>query len=177
MLSQITRPSTSAARRHKVVVAVYRLRPNGNAAQGRVAIAVRRAAGGGRRGHLPDVDRSALVAPVAKQLGSSSAAVSVAGARVCKREQSEGICVHGAPTGTEAMAARKKVAKKKTARRKAAKRELIDTGGNKLDVHRNKRGTSFKEVKDVGRSLAQDRRRKAKSVAKRGQGDRGDRRK
>jgi hypothetical protein len=75
------------------------------------------------------------------------------------------------------MAARKKVAKKKTARRKAAKRELIDTGGNKLDVHRNKRGTSFKEVKDVGRSLAQDRRRKAKSVAKRGQGDRGDRRK
>ena len=75
------------------------------------------------------------------------------------------------------MAARKKVAKKKTARRKAAKRELIDTGSNKLYVRRNKRGTSFKEVEDVGRSLAQDRRRKAKSVAKRGQGDRGDRRK
>ena len=72
------------------------------------------------------------------------------------------------------MAARKKVAKKKTARRKAAKRELIDTGSNKLYVRRNKRGTSFKEVEDVGRSLAQDRRRKAKSVAKRGQGDRGD---
>jgi hypothetical protein len=75
------------------------------------------------------------------------------------------------------MAARKKVAKKKTARRKAAKRELIDTGSNKLYVRRNKRGTSFKEVEDVGRSLTQDRRRKAKSVAKRGQGDRGDRRK
>jgi hypothetical protein len=74
------------------------------------------------------------------------------------------------------MAARKKVAKKKTARRKSAKRELIDTGTNKLYVRRNKRGTSFKEVEDVGRSLAQDRRRKAKSVAKRGQGDRGDRR-
>jgi hypothetical protein len=74
------------------------------------------------------------------------------------------------------MAARKKVAKKITARRKAAKRELIDTGTNKLFVRRNKRGTSFKEVEDVGRSLAQDRRRKAKSVAKRGQGDRGDRR-
>jgi hypothetical protein len=74
------------------------------------------------------------------------------------------------------MAARKKVAKKKTARRKAAKRELIDTGTNKLFVRRNKRGTSFKEVEDVGRSLTQDRRRKAKSVAKRGQGDRGDRR-
>ena len=74
------------------------------------------------------------------------------------------------------MAAGKKVAKKKTARRKAAKRELIDTGTNKLYVRRNKRGTSFKEVEDVGRSLTQDRRRKAKTVAKRGHGDRGDRR-
>ena len=73
------------------------------------------------------------------------------------------------------MAARKKVAKKKAARRKAAKRELIDTGRNKLYVRRNERGTSFKEVEDVGRSLTQDRRRKAKTIAKRGQGDRGDR--
>jgi len=72
-------------------------------------------------------------------------------------------------------AARRKVAKKKKARRKAAKRELIDTGTNKLYVRRNPRGTSFKEVEDVGRSLAQDRRRKAKTIAKRGQGDRGDR--
>lgn len=74
------------------------------------------------------------------------------------------------------MAARRKVARKKTARRKAVKRELIDTGRNKLCVRRNRRGTSFKEVEDVGRSLAQDRRRKAKTVAKRGQGDKGDRR-
>ena len=76
------------------------------------------------------------------------------------------------------MAAKKKAAaKKKTAaRRAAAKRELINTGTNKLYVRRNKRGTSFKEVEDVGRSLAQDRRRKAKTTAKRGQGDRGDRR-
>jgi hypothetical protein len=73
------------------------------------------------------------------------------------------------------MATRKKVARKKIARRKAAKRELIDTGTNKLFVRRNRRGTSFKEVEDVGRSLAQDRRRKAKTVATRGQGDRGDR--
>jgi hypothetical protein len=72
-------------------------------------------------------------------------------------------------------AAKKKVAKKKTARRSAAKRELIDTGTNKLFVRRNARGTSFKEVEDVGRSLAADRRRKAKTVAKRGQGDKGDR--
>jgi hypothetical protein len=66
-------------------------------------------------------------------------------------------------------------ARKKTARRKAAKRELIDTGSNRLYVRRNARGTSFKEVEDVGRSLAQDRRRKAKAVSRRGQGDRGDR--
>lgn len=77
-------------------------------------------------------------------------------------------------------AAKKKVAKKKavkkTARKKAARRELIDTGSNKLYVRRNARGTSFKEVEDVGRSLAADRRRKVKTVAKRGQGDKGDRR-
>ena len=75
------------------------------------------------------------------------------------------------------MAARKRAAKaKKPARRKAAKRELVNTGTNKLYVRRNRRGTSFLEDEGVGRSLTQDRRRKAKTVAKRGQGDRGDRR-
>jgi hypothetical protein len=83
------------------------------------------------------------------------------------------------------MAAKKKTAakKKKTAakrrtaaKRAAPKRKLINTGTNKLFVRRNARGTSFKEVEDVGRSLSQDRRRKAKKIAKRGQGDRGDRR-
>ncbi len=72
--------------------------------------------------------------------------------------------------------ATKKAAKKKTVRRSAAKRELIDTGTNKLFVRRNALGTSFKEVEDVGRSLTADRRRKAKTAAKRGQGDKGDRR-
>ncbi len=79
------------------------------------------------------------------------------------------------------MAAKKKTVKKKTAKRKvarkpAAKRELIDTGTNKLFVRRNQRGTSFSEVVDVSKSLAADRRQKAKKVAKRGQGDKGDRR-
>jgi hypothetical protein len=73
------------------------------------------------------------------------------------------------------MAVRKTAAKKQV-RRKAVGRDLINTGTNKLYVRRNSRGTSFKEVEDMGRSLAQDRRRKAKAVAKRGQGDRGDRR-
>ena len=77
---------------------------------------------------------------------------------------------------TVKKAAKKKVAKRKAARKSAAKRELIDTGTNKIYVRRNARGTSFKEVDDVGRSLSADRRRKAKTVAKPGQGDKGDRR-
>jgi hypothetical protein len=40
-------------------------------------------------------------------------------------------------------------------------------------VRRNKAGEFKKEV-NVGRSLAADRKRKAKSTAKKGQGDRGD---
>ena len=77
---------------------------------------------------------------------------------------------------TVKKAAKKKVAKRKAARKSAAKRELIDTGTNKIYVRRNARGTSFTEVDDVGRSLSADRRRRAKTVAKPGQGDKGDRR-
>lgn len=60
-------------------------------------------------------------------------------------------------------------------RRKAAKRELINTGRSKLYVRQNARGTSFAEVEEVGRSLMQDRRRKAKAVTQPGQVDQGDR--
>jgi len=62
---------------------------------------------------------------------------------------------------------------KKSAKRASAARELIDTGRDKRYVRRDEQG-QFKESDDVGRSLAQDRRRKAKKVAKPGQGDRGD---
>ena len=64
---------------------------------------------------------------------------------------------------------------KKTGRKKAAKRELINTGTDKRLVRRGKSG-QFKESDDLGRSLSQDRRRKAKTVSKSGQGDKGDRR-
>jgi hypothetical protein len=60
------------------------------------------------------------------------------------------------------------------AKRKAAKRELSNTGTDKRYVRRNAQG-QFKESDDVGRSLANDRRRKARTKAKSGQGDRGDR--
>jgi hypothetical protein len=59
----------------------------------------------------------------------------------------------------------------------ASKRELIEpTAGDKRYVRRNAEGR-FQEVDDVGRSLTQDRKRRAKTVAKPGQGDRGDRKK
>ena len=60
------------------------------------------------------------------------------------------------------------------AKRKASKRELIDTGTDKRFVRRDSHGR-FKESDDVGRSLAQDQKRKAATKAKKGQGDRGDR--
>ena len=60
------------------------------------------------------------------------------------------------------------------AKRKAAKRELINTGTDKRYVRRDRTG-KFKESDDVGRSAAQDRKQQAKTTAKRGQGDTGDR--
>jgi hypothetical protein len=55
-----------------------------------------------------------------------------------------------------------------------AKRELINTGTDKRFVRRDSKG-QFKESDDVGRSLAADRRTKAKTKVKAGQGDKGDR--
>ena len=55
-----------------------------------------------------------------------------------------------------------------------ADRELIDTGTDKRYVRRDEKGR-FTESDDVGRSLAADKRQTAKTDAKKGQGDRGDR--
>jgi hypothetical protein len=56
----------------------------------------------------------------------------------------------------------------------AAKRELTAPRGDKRYIRRDAKGR-IKESDDVSRSLSQDRRRKAKTAAKAGQGDRGDR--
>ncbi|HEY0545528.1 MAG TPA: hypothetical protein VGC91_09150 [Pyrinomonadaceae bacterium] len=56
----------------------------------------------------------------------------------------------------------------------SGKRELIDTGTDKRYVRRDEQGR-FDESDDVGRSLAQDVRREAKTKVQKGQGDRGDR--
>ena len=60
------------------------------------------------------------------------------------------------------------------AKRSSTKRELIDTGTNKMFAKRTAKG-QFKEMDDVGRSLSADRRQKAKTIAKPGHGDKGDR--
>jgi len=72
-------------------------------------------------------------------------------------------------TGTGAKKATKKAAKKSA----SSKRTLIDTGTDKRYVRRDAKG-QFKDVVDVGRSLSQDIRRKAKTKAPSGQGDKGD---
>ena len=59
-------------------------------------------------------------------------------------------------------------------RKASSKRELIDTGTDKRFVRRGA-GGQFKESDDVGRSLARDRRTRAKTASKPGQGDKGDR--
>jgi hypothetical protein len=61
-------------------------------------------------------------------------------------------------------------------KRSSSKRELIDTGTDKRFVRRDDKG-KFKESDDVGKSLSHDIKRQAKTVAKPGQGDRGDQKK
>jgi hypothetical protein len=59
-------------------------------------------------------------------------------------------------------------------RRGNGKRELVKNQAGDFFARRTGSGR-FKEMDERGRSLAQDRRRKAKTPAKRGEGDRGDR--
>jgi len=54
-----------------------------------------------------------------------------------------------------------------------SKRERISPNGDARFVRRDEQGR-FTESDDVGRSLAQDRKRQAKTTVKSGQGDRGD---
>ena len=56
----------------------------------------------------------------------------------------------------------------------ASKRELMQPHKSDRRYLRRDAQGHFKKQVNVGRSLAADRRRKAKTVVKRGQGDRGD---
>jgi hypothetical protein len=81
-----------------------------------------------------------------------------------------------AKTSSAKKASSKKTAAKKSApktRKSASKRELIAPRGDKRYIRRDAKGR-IKESDDVSRSLSADRRRPAKTKAKKGQGDRGD---
>ena len=69
---------------------------------------------------------------------------------------------------------RKPQQRKRRAGRRRRSAKLIDTGADKRFVRRGARG-KFKESDDVGKSLTADRRKKAKTKVKSGQGDKGDR--
>ena len=72
-----------------------------------------------------------------------------------------------------AVKASPKPAVKKSAK-PAGKRELINTGTDKRYVRRDAQG-EFEHVVDVGKSLSIDLKKKAKTIAKPGHGDKGDR--
>jgi hypothetical protein len=71
------------------------------------------------------------------------------------------------------MATKKGSSKKGSSKKGSSKRELIDTGKDKRYVRRDEKGR-FNESDDVGRSLSQDVKKKAKTKVPAGQGDRGD---
>jgi hypothetical protein len=60
--------------------------------------------------------------------------------------------------------------------RDVPKRELITVGSTQRYIRRDERGRFTADQTGVGRSLTADRRTQAKTVAPKGQGDRGDRR-
>jgi protein subunit release factor B len=80
------------------------------------------------------------------------------------------LTARGAPNSSKSKK-QKMPAKKKS---KTSKRTVIEPHkGDRRYARRNKEG-EFKKQVNVGRSLAADRKRKAKTKVKKGQGDRGD---
>ena len=63
-----------------------------------------------------------------------------------------------------------------TSKKAAAKREVIAPNGDKRLIRRDEKGR-IKESDDLGKSLAADVRKHAKTVVKSGQGDKGDQKK
>jgi hypothetical protein len=123
------------------------------------------------------VDWRKPVKQIARELGVSPASV-----RKARGKTTHPLGIRGS------MAARKTTTKKsgtsksrksataaaKKPRKVSGKRELIKPKGDARYIRRDAKGR-IKESDDVGRSLKQDRARKAKTKVKSGQGDRGDR--
>ena len=77
--------------------------------------------------------------------------------------------------GEMAMAKKRTGSSSSKVRRKSGKRTLLKSRNATFFARRTSSGR-FKEMDERGRSLATDRRRKAKRRTSSGQGDRGDRR-
>ena len=77
-------------------------------------------------------------------------------------------------SGSKSKSSAGKSSSGKSSRKSSSKRGLINTGRDKRYVRRDPKGR-IKESDDVGRSLSADPRKKAKTVSKPGQGDKGDR--
>jgi hypothetical protein len=88
-------------------------------------------------------------------------------------KEEEQKAMHNKKGSSKKSSSKKASSKKSSGRKSARKRELIDTGTDKRYVRRDAKGR-FDDVVDVGRSLSQDIRRKAKNKAPAGQGDKGD---
>jgi hypothetical protein len=71
--------------------------------------------------------------------------------------------------------AKKRASRTATRRKRAPPRTRISPKGDTRFVRRSTKGR-FEESDDAGKSLARDPRTKARAKAKKGQGDRGDRR-
>jgi hypothetical protein len=81
----------------------------------------------------------------------------------------------GTKRASTKRAGTKSAAKRGTAKRASAKRELIEPqGGDKRYVRRSARGKFTESQDDVGRSLSQDVKKRAKRTVPAGRGDEGD---
>jgi hypothetical protein len=79
-------------------------------------------------------------------------------------------------TAAKKTAGRKKTAARKSVAKKAGgqRRETLTRARKNVAYAKRRADGTFKEIDEVGRSLAQDRRTRAKTTAKKGYRDRGD---
>lgn len=124
--------------------------------------------------------KAAKKSSVTKKFTSATAGKTMAkkasgGSAATKRTAAKSTAAKKA-TKSPAESASTSSAKKATKKRAGSARELIAPNGDKRLIRRDEQGR-IKESDDLGRSLAQDVRKKSKTVVKSGQGDRGDQKK
>ena len=88
--------------------------------------------------------------------------------------RTRGTAAKSASATSKSKSESKSKSKKAAPKRGSGKRDLVKTPTGTFFAHREADG-SFREMDEVGRSLAADRRQKAKTKVESGYGDRGDR--